>query len=92
VLGGRDGLLRFVSIEGMDNVPLRVTATQVVGKTATMLQRLFGRSTTTLRYHCICPSCRQQFGLPGGTPGLTANCSHCGQQVRVSGVTQVLRE
>ena len=92
VLGGRDGLLRFVSIEGLDDVPLRVTATQVVGKTATLLQRLFGRSTPTQRFYCTCPGCRQQFDLPGGTAGLTASCSHCQQQVRVSGVTQVLRE
>src|SRR5262249_58483459 len=57
-LGGEDGVVRFVAVEGSEERPLVVTATQSLRVTATRLQKLFGRSTRTLVYSCTCPSCR----------------------------------
>jgi WD40 repeat protein len=91
-LGGADGQVRLVSVEGMEGVPLAVSATQVTRRTATTMQKLLGRSTVTHRYHCTCPACRQEMPLKSGATGSTASCPHCKQKVRVSGVSRVVRE
>src|SRR5262245_31319851 len=51
-LGGEDGLVHFVAVEGTEVRPLVVTAMQSMRVTTTRLQKLFGRSTRTLVYSC----------------------------------------
>src|SRR5262245_37168284 len=57
-VGCDDGVVRFVAVEGCADQPLIVTAVQSTRVTATGLQKLFGRSTTTTVYTCTCPACR----------------------------------
>lgn len=83
-LGGDDGRVRFASVDGLEGVPLLATATPTPRRTATGLQRLFGRGTTTEAYSCTCPACRQAFELPGTPPGRATPCPHCNRQLRFS--------
>jgi WD40 repeat protein len=85
-LGCADGNVRFVTIDGFDRAPLGVTATQTSRRTATRLQRLFGKSRLVDVFNCTCPACRQEFELPTADPSYKAPCPHCRRHVRVSTV------
>jgi hypothetical protein len=86
-VGCLDGRVRFVAVDGFDSTPLVVLATQVSRRTATAMQRLFGRSQLVHSYLCTCPACRNSFELPTTTdPGQQAPCPRCRRQLRVSGV------
>jgi WD40 repeat protein len=91
-LGGHDGHVRLVALDGFDDAPLCVVATQKLQKTATRLQRLFGRSRMTYIYHCTCPVCRHVFELPSGTPGQTVSCAKCRRRLKVCGTIRSTRE
>ena len=87
-LGAADGRVYFVSVEGLDGVPLPVTVTQSSRRTAGPIRRLFGKSRLTHSYHCTCPACRQQVELADKDPDRPAPCPHCRRQLRVSAVVQ----
>jgi WD40 repeat protein len=86
-LGCGDGRVHFVAVDGLESVPLAVTATKTSRTTASMFQRLFGRSQVTQAYQCTCPACRQSFELPG-VSSQSAACPNCRRHVRVCAVTQ----
>jgi WD40 repeat protein len=90
-LGGGDGRVHFVKVEGTEHEPLLVTPTQTTRRTATRFQRLLGRSTIHQAYACTCPACRQPFELAGAGagPGLAAACPHCRRPLRLSTVLRV---
>jgi hypothetical protein len=85
-LGCGDGLVRFLSIEGVEQAPLVVKVTQSERRTASTFQRLLGRATVTPAFHCICPVCQQSFELPSGHPGHAAPCPSCHRPLRVGTV------
>jgi len=81
-LGGEDGVVRFVAVEGGEERPLVVTATQSLRVTATRLQKLFGRSTRTLVYSCTCPSCRHPVERLGKLSADPFPCPKCRRPLR----------
>jgi WD40 repeat protein len=82
-VGGEDGLVRFVTVEGQDS-PLFVTVTQSVRTTASRFQKLFGRSSTTNVYSCVCPACRNSVEFLNTLPSQPAPCPHCRRPLRFS--------
>jgi WD40 repeat protein len=89
VLGCSDGRVYFVSVDGFDEGPLVVTATQTSRRTATRLQRLFGRSTVTQSYTCTCPVCRYSFAVAQAPSGDGAPCPRCRRRLRFSSILRV---
>jgi WD40 repeat protein len=91
-LGCGDGQVRFVAIEGLEDKPLVVTATQTSQRTATRMQRFFGKSSLQYAYTCTCPVCQRPFQLPQAQPGQQAPCPHCRRNLRLSSVMRVVPE
>lgn len=82
-LGGEDGYLYQVSIQGDVPAPLFVTPTRTQKTTSTLFGRLFGRSQTTEAFAVTCPRCRGSAELPA-LPDKPIACRHCGQAIRVN--------
>ena len=82
-LGCDDGHVRLVGIEGFDTLPLSVTATRTSRRTATRIQRLFGRSKLTHAFAGACPVCRRAFEMPQHEPRQPWQCSGCQRRLRV---------
>jgi WD40 repeat protein len=87
-LGGEDGRVRFLAVDGLDAAALLVTPTQTTHQTQNRLQKLFGRRRVTHAYACTCPSCRHAFELPHGALGRPASCPSCRRSLRLSGVAR----
>jgi WD40 repeat protein len=85
-LGGSDGRVYFVAITGFDAAPLLITATHTSRRTATSIQRLFGRSRLTHAFLCTCPACRQPFEVPDCVPNQPAPCPNCQRPLRIHAV------
>jgi WD40 repeat protein len=83
-LGCGDGQVRVLAIDGFDSVPLLVSATQTSKRTATRLQRLFGRHRLTNAYECTCPVCRHAIELSGSHTGRPLPCPGCRRQLRIA--------
>jgi WD40 repeat protein len=56
-LGGEDGHVYRIAVEGRDDVPLLVTATQGTKPTAGLLDKLFGKVKMVTYYQYVCPAC-----------------------------------
>jgi WD40 repeat protein len=82
-LGCTDGALRLVAVDGFDSAPLVVTPTQTSHTTATLLQKLFGKSRVVHSLLCTCPACRQSFELPDTARGQSA-CPNCHRPLRLN--------
>lgn len=90
VLGSADGQVRFLTLDGCDDVPLVVMATHSMQRTASALQKLFGKSKMVHRYRCTCPACRHSFELANGSNlGQPAPCPHCRRNLKVSAVARM---
>lgn len=91
-LGCDDGRVRLVAVQGVEKNPLLVTPVQTNRRTATMLDRIFGRTRVTAAYSCTCPACGQSFDLSRSSPGQPAPCPHCSRELRLSSLTRVAVE
>jgi WD40 repeat protein len=56
-LGGEDGRLSRVAVEGREDVPLLVTATQGARSRPGLLDRLLGKKRMVTYYQYACPAC-----------------------------------
>jgi WD40 repeat protein len=83
-IGGADGVLRLLAVEGLEARPLVVTATQGVRRTASRLQRLFGSFTETAVYSSVCPCCRNPVEILRQLPTDPTPCPHCHRPLRFS--------
>lgn len=83
-VGGEDGNLRFVVIEGFEEAPLAVTVMQGVRQTSTGFDRLFGRIRVLPTYRYACPACRAETEGTGPAPGGEFACPACGHRLRVA--------
>jgi hypothetical protein len=82
-LGGEDGLIHLINIEGFEDTPLPVTATETVRIMSTFFSRLFGQSKAVNCYSYVCPACQQPvetFTLPVQTFA----CPTCRRHLRVA--------
>jgi WD40 repeat protein len=87
-VGGDDGRLRFIDVEGFDTAPLPVTATFVSREVQSRLGRLFGKTKVQHAFSCTCPACRRPFELAAAAPGQAAPCPHCARKLRFSAIHQ----
>jgi WD40 repeat protein len=87
-LGGVDGRVRFVAVEGFDEAPLFVTPTRAKFLRASPLQRLFGKSTVGHVYRLTCPACRRPFELGRAEPDQVIGCPGCRRRLRVGTLTR----
>ncbi len=83
-VGGEDGHVRFVAIEGFEEAPLPVTVTQGVRLSSTGLDRFFGRTRSLPTYRFACPACRTNTEGTGAAPGAELVCPACGRRLRVA--------
>jgi WD40 repeat protein len=83
-LGCENGQVHLVAVEGFDAAPLFVSATKTSRRTATPLQRLFGKHRLIHAYLCTCPVCRQAIELPAGDFERPLPCPGCRRQLRIA--------
>jgi len=80
-LGCEDGQVHFVGLEGFDDAPLVVTATQANRVTSTFMDRLLGQTRTVTVYNYTCPTCQ----TPVESSVLAAQpfpCPHCKRRLK----------
>jgi WD40 repeat protein len=83
-LGCENGQVVLVAVEGFDSAPLLVTATETSRRTATALQRLFGRHRLSQTYLCTCPVCRQSIECAASDSTRPLPCPGCQRQLRIA--------
>jgi WD40 repeat protein len=86
-LGCNDGCVHLVAIEGFDEAPLTINMTQQSRRSASALQRLFGKSSEVFTLVGTCPVCRAAFEFPGTRVELF-NCPNCRRSLRLGTVMQ----
>jgi WD40 repeat protein len=89
-LGGEDGLVHFVAVEGFEDVSLVVTARENLREGATMLDRFFGKTRMTRMYEYTCPACRNVAEV-ATLPAQPVSCPRCRRRLRVNGRVPVLQ-
>lgn len=87
-LGGVEGRLHRIAIDGFDARPLAVTAMRSTRATANMMQRLFGLHSALTVYSCRCPACCAPIELLRELPNTPTACPSCRRSLRVCTVTQ----
>jgi WD40 repeat protein len=84
VLGGEDGQLRFVALEGIEEAPLLVTPTpNAVKSKSGVLHRILGKQKAPCSYQLTCPVCRHTTEI-ASLPRESIRCSACNRLLRVS--------
>jgi WD40 repeat protein len=81
-LGGEDGRVRLLAIEGLEHSSLIVTATQSVRPTTGLFGRFLGNGLTRT-YQYTCPVCRQT-AESSKLPSALVTCSRCRRALRVN--------
>ena len=81
-LGGTDGQVRFIAVEGLRDRPLVVTATRSKREVGTGWRRLLGRRRLADVFACTCPSCRHSIEVLEHLPTEPIPCPHCRQPLR----------
>lgn len=82
-LGGEDGVVYFVALDGFEEASLVVTAVPSMKKANGLLDRFFGSTRLTRTYSYTCPACRhgiEALALPAGP----VPCPRCHRALRVS--------
>lgn len=81
-LGGEDGVVHFVAVEGLEELPLVVTPTHGVRQATSFFGRVFGRGSARRTFRYTCPACRREVEAEA-LPSLT-HCPHCHRHLRVN--------
>jgi WD40 repeat protein len=89
-LGGEDGAVHFVAIEGYENSSMVVTAVQTLKEQANLFDRMFGKTRVARLFAYTCPACRQTMESPQ-LPSRPVACAKCQRQLRVNVRTPVLQ-
>ena len=84
-MGCNDGRIHLLEVEGFDASPLVIHMVQGSRRTASTLQKLFGKSTEVAVLQGNCPVCRANFEYPG-TQVQTLACPGCRRSLRVGSV------
>jgi hypothetical protein len=84
-VGCNDGRIHLLAVEGFDAAPLVIHMVQQNKRTASTLQKIFGKSTETVVLQGNCPVCRASFEYPG-TQVQTLACPGCRRALRVGSV------
>jgi WD40 repeat protein len=83
-LGGEDGRIHRLAVQGPEDAPLLVTASQVMRAAPSMLGRLFGRPPRfTTAYQYSCPACQRSTQIDR-LPGQPFTCPGCQRKLRIN--------
>src|SRR5262249_34371681 len=82
-LGGEDGVVHRIAVEGYEDASMVVTPMQSLKEQATMLGRFFGTTRMTRMYCYTCPACRQPIESPT-LPTQPVACPKCRRRLRVN--------
>jgi WD40 repeat protein len=82
-LGGEDGLVYFVAVEGFEENSLVVNATQSLKQEANLFDRFLGKTRLTRKWNYTCPACRQA-GEADALPAHPVACRGCRRPLRLS--------
>jgi len=83
-----NGMVRLIAVDGFDAAPLLVSLSRTSKRTASTIQKLFGKYNMEHHFHCVCPACRHSFEVPEGKAGLQISCAKCKRKLRTSGVVR----
>ena len=89
-LGGDDGAVYFVAVDGFETTSLVVTARQSLKEQASVLGRFFGTTKLRRMYEYTCPACRQKMEAPT-LPLQPVACGKCRRSLRVTSQVPVLQ-
>jgi WD40 repeat protein len=81
-LGGEDGRVHFVGVDGLQEVPLVVTGTPGARRVASVFGRLLGKPKVTMTYQYTCPACRSA-GEVAGASAEAFPCPKCRRSLRL---------
>jgi WD40 repeat protein len=81
-LGGEDGRIHLVAVDGLEEAPLVVTASQTLKRKASALGRLLGTAKATLAFQFTCPACRHSVEVDT-LPRQTFPCGKCRRTLRL---------
>jgi hypothetical protein len=90
-LGGEDGLVHLVALEGFEDTSLVVTATQNVRQETGILDRFLGKTRYTRTWNYTCPACRQNVESVK-LPAEAVACPRCSRMLRVHGNVPQLQQ
>jgi WD40 repeat protein len=83
VLGCEDGTVRFVAVDGVEDNLIVVSATQTYKPTASLFDRLMGKTKLTRTYQYRCPVCRASMETTT-LPTAPVACKKCRRMLRVN--------
>jgi|GEM_PF-2879715 WD40 repeat protein len=83
VLGSEKGQLHFLVLDGIGEVPLRVTATPAFKPKSGVITRFLGKRKIERTYHYTCPACGHG-GEIASLPPDAIPCPFCNRLLRVS--------
>ncbi len=89
-LGGDDGRVHFVAIDGLEDAELIVNTTPTTRQTATVLDKFFGKTRTTRVFAFTCPACRIEADLPA-LPSESFPCPRCGRSLWTAAASRQLQ-
>jgi hypothetical protein len=81
-LGGEDGIVYFIAVEGFEGASLVVTPTQSIKQEANLFDRFLGKTRLTRTFTFTCPVCRQSVEAPA-LPTQVVACPRCRRGLRV---------
>ncbi len=81
-LGGEDGRVHLVGVDGLEGTPLIVAPAQTVKAKATGLARLLGKTKLTPAFQFTCPACRHP-GEVEELPKQSIPCAKCRRLLRL---------
>jgi WD40 repeat protein len=83
-LGGEDGLVHFVALDGFEEACMVVSATPTVRQEAGILDRFLGKTRYTRTWNYTCPACRHSVETTK-LPIDLVPCARCSRLLRVHG-------
>jgi WD domain, G-beta repeat len=81
-LGGEDGLVHFIAIEGFDDSSLVVNATWSIKQRSNLIDRFFGKTRFLRTWTWMCPVCRHS-AESNIVPTQLVACPSCRRHLRV---------
>jgi WD40 repeat protein len=82
-LGGEDGVIHLVEVEGFEEASLVVLAHQEMREHSTMLGRFFGTTRLTPMYRYTCPACQRTMEVET-LPQRPVHCPGCRRSLSVN--------
>jgi WD40 repeat protein len=82
VLGGDDGYVHLVTVDGLDNVALVANATPCARPKQSVFDKLLGTTRMTQAFRYTCPAC-QKAAEVAQMPGHPVACPNCRRRLRL---------